>query len=388
VVFSMAKLVSLSTIALVAVATTVSSLGTAFSLRQTSATKAVSQPRRPVVQKVSALGRLEPQAEVTQISAPMILERDRVAELRVKQGDVVEAGQVIAILDSRDRLQLALKEADEQVKIAQSRLAQVRTGAKTGEIEAQRATIAKLEAELAGEIATQDTTILRRQLEVNNGLTEARRFRSLYKEGAITTADLDQKTLLLETAQTQLKEASAQKQQAMRTLQAQIIEARATLSRIAEVRPVDLDAAQGEIDRALALRERAANDLVQAYVRAPSTGQILKVHAKVGEKLNDKGIAELGQTQQMVVVAEVYQTDITKVKVGQSASVTSPTLSRELRGTVEDIGLQVTRQSILSTRPGENLDRRVIEVKIRLSPEDSKRVASLTNLQVQVAISM
>jgi HlyD family secretion protein len=384
----MAKLVSLSTIALVAVATTVSSLGTAFSLRQTSATKAVSQPRRPVVQKVSALGRLEPQAEVTQISAPMILERDRVAELRVKQGDVVEAGQVIAILDSRDRLQLALKEADEQVKIAQSRLAQVRTGAKTGEIEAQRATIAKLEAELAGEIATQDTTILRRQLEVNNGLTEARRFRSLYKEGAITTADLDQKTLLLETAQTQLKEASAQKQQAMRTLQAQIIEARATLSRIAEVRPVDLDAAQGEIDRALALRERAANDLVQAYVRAPSTGQILKVHAKVGEKLNDKGIAELGQTQQMVVVAEVYQTDITKVKVGQSASVTSPTLSRELRGTVEDIGLQVTRQSILSTRPGENLDRRVIEVKIRLSPEDSKRVASLTNLQVQVAISM
>jgi HlyD family secretion protein len=384
----MAKLVNFSTIALVAVTTTVASLGTAFSLRQTAGTQAVSQTRPPQPKKVAALGRLEPKAEVTQISAPMILERDRVAELRIKQGDVVKPGQVIAILDSHDRLQLALNEADEQVRIAQSRLAQVQTGAKMGEIDAQKATIAKLEAELAGEIATQDATILRRQLEVNNGLTEAKRFQALHTEGAITTADLDRKKLLLDTAQTQLVEASAQKQRTIHTLQAQISEARATLNRIAEVRPVDLNTAQREIDRAIALRERAANDLEQTYVRAPITGQILKVHAKVGEKLGDKGIVELGQTQQMMVVAEVYQTDIQKVQLGQSAYITSPAFTQELKGTVEDIGLQVTRQSILSSRPGENLDRRVIEVKIRLNPEDSKRVTNLTNLQVQVGISM
>jgi len=42
----------------------------------------------------------------------------------------------------------------------------------------------------------------------------------------------------------------------------------------------------------------------------------------------------------------------------------------------------VIKQEITSGEPGENLDRKV--VRIRLNPED--RVANLTNLQVQVAI--
>jgi HlyD family secretion protein len=50
--------------------------------------------------------------------------------------------------------------------------------------------------------------------------------------------------------------------------------------------------------------------------------------------------------------------------------------------------LQVNRQNVFSNQPGENLDSRVIEVKIRLNPEDSKRVAGLTNLQVQTAIEL
>jgi HlyD family secretion protein len=37
---------------------------------------------------------------------------------------------------------------------------------------------------------------------------------------------------------------------------------------------------------------------------------------------------------------------------------------------------------------GENLDRRVIEVKVRLTPQASQQVANLTNLQVEVAIQI
>jgi HlyD family secretion protein len=48
--------------------------------------------------------------------------------------------------------------------------------------------------------------------------------------------------------------------------------------------------------------------------------------------------------------------------------------------------MQVNRQNVFSNQPGENLDRRIVEVKIQLSPEDSKRVATLTNLQIQAAI--
>ena len=38
---------------------------------------------------------------------------------------------------------------------------------------------------------------------------------------------------------------------------------------------------------------------------------------------HNKGILELGQTQQMYVVAEVYETDIKKVRLGQKAIITS-----------------------------------------------------------------
>jgi HlyD family secretion protein len=338
--------------------------------------------------KVTALGRLEPQAEVTRLSAPMMLEKDRVAELRVKQGDRVEAGQVVAVLDSYDRLKLALIEAEEQVNVAQSKLTQVKSGPKVGEIQAQKAAITKLEAELTGEISTQNSTIERWQSEVNNAQTAYKRFQSLAQEGAIAAADLDRKRLDLETAQAKLAETRANQQRTINTLQAQISEANATLSQITELRPVDLNIAQTEVNRAIALRQRAENDLQQTVVRAPIAGQILKVHARPGEKLGDVGIAELGQTQQMVAVAEIYQSDITKVQMGQAVTVTSSAFEGELRGNVSDIGLQVDRQNVFNRQPGEHLDRRVIEVKIQLTPEDSQRVTSLTNLQVQVAIAM
>lgn len=136
-----------------------------------------SQPAQtiPIVKKVTALGRLEPAAEVIELSAPLALDGDRVAQLLVKEGDRVKAGQTVAILDSRDRLQDELRQAQEQVRNAEAKRAQVKAGAKTGEIQAQQATIARLEAELDGSIATQNAAlaklnevIARWQSEVNN----------------------------------------------------------------------------------------------------------------------------------------------------------------------------------------------------------------------------
>lgn len=124
----------------------------------------------------------------------------------------------------------------------------------------------------------------------------------------------------------------------------------------------------------------------QVYIRAPIAGQILKIRARIGEKIGNSGIADLASNDRMVAVAEVYQTDIGKVKLGQQAVITGSAFPGELRGAVSQIGLQVDRQNVFSNQPGENFDRRVIEVKIRLNHEDSKRVAGLTNLQVQTAI--
>lgn len=336
--------------------------------------------------RITALGRLQPKAEVIRLSAPVTLNNDRVAKLLVQRGNRVKAGQVIAILDSRDRLQKALLEAQKQVSVAQSKLAQVKAGAKSGEIAAQQAQSERLQAELQGEITTQQATIARWQSEVKNASAEYNRNLLLYKEGAISASSLDQKRLTLETNLAQLNEAKANRSRAAETLRAQIKEAKATLNRIVQVRPVDVQAAQTEVDAAIATVKRAEAELNQTYIRAPMAGRILEIYAKPGEAIGDQGIVDLGQTEQMEVVAEVYQTDVGKVRAGQPAVITSESFSGELHGTVRLIGLQVSQQKVFSNQPGENLDRRVVEVRIRLTPEDSKHVEGLTNLQVQVAI--
>ncbi|MBW4662393.1 MAG: hypothetical protein KME15_27405, partial [Drouetiella hepatica Uher 2000/2452] len=83
---------------------------------------------------------------------------------------------------------------------------------------------------------------------------------------------------------------------------------------------------------------------------------------------------------------EPYQSDIKKIRIGQQALITGEPFSEELRGTVEEIGLQVSQQEIFNNQPGENLDQRVVKVRIRLNAASSDQVSGLTNLQVQVAI--
>ena len=377
---------------MVAVVTATAVLTVGISYYSISRSSQVSQPAETEAQptaalpQVVALGQLEPQTEVIKVSVPATLSHDRVAQLLVKRGDRVTAGQVIAVLDSRDRLQGLLAEAKEQVSVAQAELAQVKAGAKAGEIAAQQAEIVRLQAELDGEIRQQQATLARLQSQVETDRAEFNRYRSLYEAGAISASQFDQKRLALATAQTQLDEGKAGRSRTTETLQAQIQTASANLDRIAEVRPVDVQAAQARVDQAIAMVQRAEAELAQATVRSPVAGQILEIFAKPGEVVNNNGIVNLGQTDQMQVVAEVDQGNIARIRPGQPAIITGEAFAGELRGTVHEIGLAVSRQSTFSNQPGENLDQRVIKVRIRLNPEGSNRVAGLTNLQVQVAI--
>jgi HlyD family secretion protein len=137
-------------------------------------------------------------------------------------------------------------------------------------------------------------------------------------------------------------------------------------------------------DVARASLQRAEADLELSTVRSPIDGQVLEIHAREGERVGSEGILEIGRTQAMYAVAEVYETDIGRVRVGQRARITSPALPRELEGEVERIGLKIGKKDVLSTDPVDDADARVVEVEIRLlEPALAER---LTNLRVDVVI--
>ncbi len=343
----------------------------------------------PVRVAVTALGRIEPQGEVTRLSAPSSLSGVRVERILIKDGDIVRKGQIVAWLEGYARTAAAMQQVSNKVAVARAQLAQTKAGAKTGDINAQKATITRLEAQIKGEVATQQATIARLQAQLNNANTENNRYQQLYKQGAVSASIADEKRLQTQTVEQQIREARAGLTRTVNTLQDQLTEARAKLVSISEVRPVDVQLAEAEVKSAISAVQQSRAEHELTYVKAPLDGKVLKVHAKTGEAIGSNGIVEIGTTSQMYVAAEVYQTDVEKIHAGQKAIVTSPAFNSKIQGTVSEIGLQVERQSILSVNPSADTDRRVVEVKIRIdNPADSKRVASFTNLQVDVAIQI
>jgi len=142
--------------------------------------------------------------------------------------------------------------------------------------------------------------------------------------------------------------------------------------------------AESAVKIANALLGAAQADLTRNTVVAPTTGQVLEIHVRPGERLGPEGILELGQTQSMYAVAEVYETDITRVAVGQEATISSAALPALLHGRVERIALSIAKQDVLDTDPVARTDARVVEVFIRI--HDGPDVSALTNLQVRVEI--
>ena len=56
----------------------------------------------------------------------------------------------------------------------------------------------------------------------------------------------------------------------------------------------------------------------------------------------------------------------------------------QMTGTVGEIACQVSRQTVFTGEAGENLDRRVVEVKIGLGPQATAIASYINYLQVNV----
>ncbi len=366
----------------------IAGIATHFYLRNFDAQEQKEIVAQPTQKYVVALGRVEPEGEIIQLSAPTSFEgsRLRVAQLLVKKGDVIEQGQLIAILDNYERLTANLERAKKQLEVARAKLLQVKAGNSEGKIAAQRAIINQLKVELKEAEAAFIAKITRLKAELSNAEEDYQRYYRLYQEGAIPASEIDSRQLAVKTASAQLNEGIATSNRTLGKLKEQIQEAKENLKDIKEVRAVDVQVMQSEVDSALAAVTQAEANLNVALVRSPQTGQVLDIFTRPGELVKEQGIIEIGQTNQMYAVAEVYETDITRVKIGAKAIITSACLTEELQGTVSQIGLKIDKKDILDTDPVANEDARIVETKIRLAPLDSQMVSGLTNLRVKVKI--
>jgi HlyD family secretion protein len=125
-----------------------------------------------------------------------------------------------------------------------------------------------------------------------------------------------------------------------------------------------------------------------AEIRAPIAGRILNVIAHPGEQvgqIDGKPILTMGDTDRMRAVAEVYEADIRRVRLGASATATSRALDRPVTGRVVEIGNMIYKNDVLNVDPAAKTDARVVEVRIEL--DDPQRTSRLSNLTVDVLIA-
>lgn len=149
-------------------------------------------------------------------------------------------------------------------------------------------------------------------------------------------------------------------------------------------REQDLLTLNGLLQESQAELVKVNTDLTLTELRAPLSGTVLKIHARVGERPGDKGILELGASDRMEALLEVYESDIARVRLGQAVRLSSENggFSGGLTGVVSRINPQVRQREVLSTDPTGDADARVVEVRVRLDPEDAQRVQRLAGLKV------
>ena len=317
----------------------------------TSASDAEERPApAPVGERaVSCLGRIEPKHGIIHVSAPYFNGRPAlVSDLRVDRGDWVERGAIIAVTNSWNTMQARVLQMEARVPVMQIELERIKEGPKAGDVAAQKAEIARLESELR---------IAR---------AEYQRYRKLHEVRDVSDSELDFKRLSVETIEKRIDHATQQ------------------LDSLTEIRDVDVRLARSRLDAAIADVAQAKADLEMSVVKAPSAGRVLEIHAREGEEVGPQGILELARTDQLYVVAEVYETDITRIKVGQQATIRGDILATEVTGTVETIGQQIDRGEVLPADPIEFADARIVKVEILL--HQGEAVAGLIHGRVAVTI--
>ncbi len=171
----------------------------------------------------------------------------QVEAVKVRRGEHVKAGAVLAIAEHRDA-EIALAQANAGLVQSESELANLQEGRRPQEIAVIAATLASAKAQ-AKEVAK-----------------EVARLTSLNDRGITSQAQLDDATTRLDVARAQVAQA----------------EANLAVARL-PARPKQIEAAEAAVAQARARRDSAAWQLSQRTLIAPKAGTVYDILRRTGE---------------------------------------------------------------------------------------------------------
>jgi HlyD family secretion protein len=299
---------------------------------------------------VGALGRVEPASRILRLAPPASQGSPRIEQLLVEEGQRVAAGAVLAIFSDAALKDAALAEAAARVATARAQAERVRNGGRESEIAAQRARIAALRAaeELADREAARAETLMR-SAAGNAATAERNRFVAARATAERTQAEADLETL-------------------------------------ERARPEEIARVEAELAAAEAALARARVEAAQARLTAPIAGTVLRVVARAGETVGSEGVLELADLSRLDIVADVYETDLPRLREGSRAEIVVPGEAQRFSATVREIGWTVRRTMQGQTDPVAAVDARTVQVRLALDDAGRTALERRSNMQVQVAI--
>ena len=125
-------------------------------------------------------------------------------------------------------------------------------------------------------------------------------------------------------------------------------------------------------------------DLFNSKLRSPIDGFILGINTRVGERPKNEGILDIGSSQKMEALIEVYESDIDRVFLSQNVELSSENggFQKILKGKVIRISPQVKQRKVLSTDPTGDADSRIIEVLVKLDQDSIDIVQNYAGMKV------
>ena len=125
---------------------------------------------------------------------------------------------------------------------------------------------------------------------------------------------------------------------------------------------------------------------------------MLRVPGHAGQVTGTQPIVELAAGDAIVVVAEVYESDLDKLYSGlkKPEGVPATVQARALEGSrtnpltghvePDQVGRLVVHNQLLSLSPRADQDRRVVQVRVLLDSESAERARKFIGLQVDVLL--